>query len=189
APRRAPARAPRRDRASLRSGPRPLAARAPALLDGARGSGPDRGFPVALGRVLIRPDGRGELLAAREAVTLHLPGLRLVEEISCELIRLGGEGLLTTPCRRRVRLIEAAPQARVVGGSSGPFCSTPRREARWPPRGAPPRHGRGPRGGAAPSSVPCSPRPYSTSPLRVGRRGHREERPGATSRKPRRRPR
>src|SRR5262249_8213314 len=53
---------------------------------------------------------RGELLAAGEAVAFHLPSLRLVEEISRELVRPRRESLLTLCRGRRVGLIEAALQ-------------------------------------------------------------------------------
>src|SRR5262249_11238761 len=69
-----------------------------------------RRLSVARCGLLIRADGLGKVLAADETVSFDLARLRLVEEVSRELIRLGGQGLLAARGDRRVRLIQGRAQ-------------------------------------------------------------------------------
>src|SRR4030095_157791 len=69
---------------------------------------PDDRFPVAVSGFLIGARRGREVLAVYQAIGLYLLGLSLVEDISRDLVRLGGQGLLASCRGRRVRLIEGA---------------------------------------------------------------------------------
>src|SRR5262249_34048830 len=72
---------------------------------------PGRGLAAAIRRLLVGAGRPRELLAAGQAIAFDLPALRLVEEIARELVRPGGESLLSSRRGRRVSLIEAALQS------------------------------------------------------------------------------